>query len=183
MPSSGGTRSVRCARSFIVGIVVAASVAACAYEDDGAPRPTAAGNSISVPPAPTLPTQDPGILAVEKRNYTELDRRLATAPGALLLADSGPANGPGTGFTKAATVKTPGPHTVTAACIGVSHAQIYLTQPVPGGSEHKVVDVECTGVQTQTVQLHEGYVGAQLMHPGSNGAWTGAVAGIRITVR
>ena len=84
--------------------------------------------------------------------------------------------------TKTTENRGPGPHTVTAACIGVSHAQIYLSQPVPGGTERKLVDVECTGVQTQTVQLHEGYVGAQLMHPGPNGPWTGAVAGIKITV-
>jgi hypothetical protein len=183
MSGSGGTGTVRCVAALVFGALLAGSLAACAYEDKGEPQPTAAGTSTSLPPAPTLPATDPDVLAVETRNYAELNRRLATAPGSLLLFDSGPANGPGVGFTKAATVKTPGPHTVTAACIGVPHAQIYLSQPIPGGTEHKVVDVDCTGIQTQTVQLHEGYVGAQLMHLGSNGAWTGAVAGIKITVR
>jgi hypothetical protein len=183
MSGCGGIRTVRCVAAFFVGMVAASSLTACAYENEGEKQPTMATRSISLPHSPTVPAEDPDVLAVEKRNYAELDRRLAGAPGSLLLSDSGPANGPGVGFTKAATVKTPGPHIVTAACIGVSNVQIYLSQPIPGGTEHKVVDVDCTGVQTQTLQLHEGYVGAQLMHPGSNGAWTGAVGGIKITFR
>ena len=160
---------------------LAGGLAACAYEDEGDPQPTAA--SASPRPARTLPAKDPVVLAVEARNYAELEQRLAAVPGSVLLADAGPADGPGVGFRKAATVMTAGPHTVTTACVGVPHAQIYLDQAIPGGTEHQVFEVDCSGTQTQVVQLRKGYVGAQLTgRRDPTAPWTGAVAGIRITV-
>ena len=96
-------------------------------------------------------------------------------------ADAGPADGPGVGFTKAATVTTAGPHTVTAACVGIPHAQIYLSQNSPAGTEHTVFEVDCSRTQSQVVQLQKGYVSAQLTRPDPTGAWTGAVAGIKVT--
>lgn len=115
------------------------------------------------------------------RNYAELERFLATAPGSALLDEAGPADGPGVGFTQAAAVPTAGPHTVTAACVGIPHTQISLSQNTDTGTEHVVFEVDCTGPQTQVVQLRQGYVSAQLSRPDPNGPWTGAVAGLKIT--
>ena len=118
MSGSGGTKAVRCAAALIAGILLAGGMAACAYEDDGDPQPAAAEPE---PPicAASPPTKDPGVLGMEASNYAELRLRLAEAPGSVLLADAGPADGPGVGFTKAATVKATGPYTVTAACVGI----------------------------------------------------------------
>jgi hypothetical protein len=154
-------------------------LASCAYEDEGDPRPTAAGQLHR--PAPAASTKDPGVLGVEANNYAELHKRLAEAPGPVLLSDAGAADGPGVGFTKAATVTTAGPHTVTAACVGIPHAQIYLSQNSPAGTEHTVFEVDCSRTQSQVVQLQKGYVSAQLTRPDPTGAWTGAVAGIKVT--
>ena len=118
---------------------------------------------------------------MEASNYAELHKRLAEAPGSVLLSDAGPADGPGVGFTKAATVTTAGPHTVTAACVGIPHAQIFLSQNSLGGTEHTVFEVDCSRTQSQVVQLQKGYVSAQLTRPDPTGAWTGAVAGIKVT--
>ena len=154
---------------------LAGGLAACAYEDEEDPQPTAAGTSLR--PGRTLPAKDPDVLAVEARNYAELDQRLAKVPGSVLLADAGPADGPGVGFSKTATVITAGPHTVTAACIGIPQAQISLSQNTVGGAEH-VVFVDCSETQTQVVQLQKGYVGAQLVGrravPAQEIAWNGA---------
>ncbi|MEY9777459.1 hypothetical protein [Arthrobacter sp. MW3 TE3886] len=179
MSGPGGTKTVRVAAGLIVGMLLAGGVAACAYEDDGDPRPTAAGQSHR--PSPAAPTKDPGVLGVEASNYAELHKRLAVAPGSALLSDAGPADGPGVGFTKAATVTVAGPHTVTAACVGIPHAQIYLSQNSPAGTEHAVLEVDCSRTQSQVVQLQKGYVSAQLTRPDPTGAWTGAVAGIKVT--
>jgi hypothetical protein len=154
-------------------------LASCAYEDEGDPRPTAAGQLHR--PAPAASTKDPGVLGVEANNYAELHKRLAEAPGSVVLSDAGPADGPGVGFTKAATVTAAGPHTVTAACVGIPHAQIYLSQNLPAGTEHTVFEVDCSRTQSQVVQLQKGYVSAQLIRPDPTGAWTGAVAGIKVT--
>jgi hypothetical protein len=154
-------------------------LASCAYEDEGEPRPTAAGQLHR--PAPAASTKDPGVLGVEANNYAELHKRLAEAPGSVVLSDAGPADGPGVGFTKAATVTAAGPHTVTAACVGIPHAQIYLSQNLPAGTEHTVFEVDCSRTQSQVVQLQKGYVSAQLIRPDPTGTWTGAVAGIKVT--
>ena len=151
-------------------------------------QPPAAGQSQQAAPtvtakAPTeTPPEDAGVLGAEARNYAELQRRLAAAAGSVLLDDSGPADGPAAGFTKVGTVLTGGPHTVTAACVGFPHAQIYLSQDTAAGTEHTVFEVDCPGVQTQIVQLQKGYVSAQVTRHDPTGAWTGAVAGVRITV-
>jgi hypothetical protein len=159
---------------------LAGGLAACAYEDQGEPQTTPAGPSQRS--ARTIPAKDPDVLAVEARNYAELDQRLAKAAGSVLLADAGPADGPGVGFRKAATVVTAGPHIVTAACVGIPRAQINISQDTAGGIEDKVVEVDCLGTTTQVLQLQKGYVGAQLVARGDpTGAWTGAVAGIKIT--
>jgi hypothetical protein len=171
----------------MVGVVLAGGVAACAYEGtgdpegSGDPQPTAAGQSRR--PAPAVPSKGPDVLAAEARNYAELERRLAGAPGSVLLADSGPADGPGVGFSKAATVMTAGLHTVTAACVGTPQAQMSLSQDTMGGTEHVVFDVDCSGAQSQLVQLRQGYVSAHLTRYDPTGPWTGAVAGIKITVQ
>jgi len=162
-------------------MLLAGGMTACAYEDDGEPR--LAGADQSHPPAPPLPAKDPGVLGVEARNYAELHQRLAKTPGSALLADSGPADGPGIGFSKAATVASAGPYTVTAACVGTPHAQIFLSQDTQGGTEHMEFEVDCSRTQTQIVQLQKGYVSAQLTRPDPTGAWTGAVAGIKITAQ
>lgn len=181
MSGLGGTNAVRGVVVFMLGVSLAAGLAACAYEDEGDPLPTSANASPA--PARTLPGKDPDVLTAEARNYAELEQRLATAPGSVLLADAGPADGPGVGFRKAATVPTAGSYTVTAACVGVPRAQIYLSQEIPGGTDHQVFEVDCSGTQTQVIQLQKGYVGAQLMgRRDPTAAWTGAVAGIRITV-
>ncbi|MEQ4520349.1 hypothetical protein ABLI39_13425 [Pseudarthrobacter sp. B907] len=181
MSGLGGTKTVRGVVVFILGVTLAVGLATCAYEDEGDPLPTSANASPAS--ARTLPAKDPDVLAAEARNYVELERRLATAPGSVLLADAGPADGPGVGFRKAATVTTAGPYTVTAACVGIPRAQIYLSQGIPGGTDHQVFEVDCSGTQTQVIQLQKGSIGAQLMwRHDPTAAWTGAVAGIRITV-
>jgi hypothetical protein len=162
-------------------MLLAGGVAACAYEGGGDPQPTTAQQSNR--PAPSLPAQGSDVLSAEARNYAELEKRLAAAPGSLLLADAGPADGPKAGFSKTATVTTAGPHTVTAACVGTPHAQIFLSQNTKGGTEQMVFEVDCSGAQTQVVQLRKGYVSAQVIRHDPTGAWTGAVAGIKITVQ
>jgi hypothetical protein len=179
MSGPGGTKTVRRAAAYLVGLLLTGSLASCDYEDGGDPRPTAAGPSHW--PAPAAPIKDPGVLGVEASNYAELHKRLAETPGSVLLSDAGAADGPGVGFTKAATVMTAGPHTVTAACVGVPHAQIYVSQNTQAGTEHIVLEVDCSRTQSQVVQLQRGYVSAQLTRPDPTGAWTGAVAGIKIT--
>jgi hypothetical protein len=171
-------KTVRCAVALIVGLLLAGGMAACAYEDDGDPQPTAAGHSQR--PAPTIPTKDPGVLGVEARNYAELHQRLAKPSGTVVFADAGPADGPGAGFSKASTVMAAGPHTVTAACVGIPHAQIYLAQEGSGAAP-LLLDVDCSGILSKVVVLQKGYVGAQLIRSDPSGAWTGAVAGIKIS--
>ena len=121
------------------------------------------------------------MVTVEARNYTELRQRLAKAPGRVLLGGSGPADGPSIGFLRAATVKTAGPYAVTLACVGIPHSQIFLTQRTVGGVDDKTFEIDCSATQTRTVQLQVGYIGIQLVRHDYNGAWTGAVAGIKIT--
>lgn len=181
MSGSGGTKAVRCAAALIAGILLAGGLAACAYEDDSDPQPAAAVQSHRSAPS-SLPAKDPGVLGVEASNYAELHKRLAKAPGSVLLADAGPADGPGVGFSKATTVMAAGPHTVTAACVGIPHAQIFLTQD-GSGAQPLSLDFDCSGVLSKVVVLQKGYVGAQLIRPDPTGAWTGAVAGIKVTVK
>ena len=178
MSRSGGTKTIRAASALIGSLLLAAGLDACTYKDPGDPQRTA-GQSHR--PAPSVAAKDPDVLAVEGRNYAELERRLAATPGEALLADAGAADGPSVGFRKTATVKTAGPHTVTAACIGIPNAQIYLSQDIKGGSQYTVLEVDCSRTQTQVVQLAAGPVGVQLTRVHPDGAWTGAVAGIRIT--
>lgn len=161
--------------------LLACGAAGCSYADDVDRGPTAAAGPR---PARTAAAKDPEVLAVETRNYAAVEQRLANLPGQVVLADSGPADGPGVGFRKAATVRTAGPHAVTVACVGLPALQVSLSQEIPGGTRHTVLDVDCSKTQTQEVELQEGYVSAQLVaHRDPAGAWTGAVAGIRITVR
>lgn len=178
MSGPGGTRTVRYAAALIVGVLVAGGAAACAYEGSENPPPTSADQSHK--PAPSAPVKGREVLDEETHNYVELDKRLSSSPGSVLLSDSGPVDGPGVGFTKAATVATAGPHTVTAACVGTAHAQIFLAQDAQGRTEH-VFDIDCSAAQTQVVQLQKGHVSVQLTRQDPTGPWTGAVAGIRIT--
>jgi hypothetical protein len=165
----------------LVGVVAAAALAGCAFEDDGDPPPTEARSSVR--PAGALPSRGEDLLTVETRNFAELEQRLAGAAKPVLLAVSGPADGPGVGFSKSATVTTAGPHTVTVACVGAPRALVWLSQQIVGGIEHTEFRLDCKGTQSQVVHLNEGSVSAHLirLHP-DGGAWTGAVAGIEITV-
>ena len=181
MIGPGGTTTVRCAAALIVVTLLAGGLGACAFEADGNPRPIPGEQSRRS--ASADPAAHPDVPGVEARNYAELHQRLAKTAGTVLLDDAGPADGPGAGFDKVATVMTPGPHTVTAACLGIPHAQIYLSQDTKAGTGHMVFEVACSGVQTQIVQLKKGYVSAQLTRHDPTGAWTGAVAGIKITVQ
>ena len=180
MSGPGEPKTARRAATLIGVMVLAGGMAACAYEDGGAAQPTAAVQSHR--PAPSVPAKDPGVLGVEAANYAELHKRLATAPGSVLLADAGPADGPGVGFSKAVTVMTAGPHTVTATCVGTPGVQMFLTQDGTG-AEPVSLDVDCSRVLSKVVVLQKGYVSAQLIRPDPTGAWKGAVAGIKITVR
>ena len=174
----GGTKAVRFFAALLVGLLLAGGVAACAYEDDGDPQPTA--DRYSPRPAPSLPSVPPEILDVQATNYAELEERLAVARGSALLDESGPADGPGVGFSKTATVKTAGAYTVTAACAGIANVQIHLSQP-EAGAELVSLDLDCSDVLSRVVELQAGYVGAQLLRHDPTGPWTGSVAGIRIT--
>jgi hypothetical protein len=176
MSGPGEAKTVRNFAVLIVGTLLACGMAACAYEDDGDPKPAAAGQSHGA--APAVPTKDPGVLGAEASNYAELHRRLADTTGSVLLTDAGPADGPGVGFRKAAMVKTAGPYTVTATCVGTRGAQIFVSQD---GAEPVSLDVDCSGVLSKVVVLQRGYVGTQLTRHDPTGAWTGAVAGIKIT--
>ncbi len=179
MSGRGGTRPVRSAAlAVVLGLLLSGGLAACTYEDAGDPAPTATSEQ-SRRPATPVPTKGLEILDAEKRNYAELDKRLAVAQGSVLLDDSGPADGPGVGFSKTVKVATAGRYTVTAACVGIPNAQIFIS--VPGSSQLKSLELDCTGVSSQIVDLPEGLVEALLMRRDPSGPWTGAVAGVRIT--
>ncbi|BCW67892.1 hypothetical protein NicSoilB4_26550 [Arthrobacter sp. NicSoilB4] len=166
---------------MLVGVLATAVLAGCVYEDEGDPRPPEASSSVR--PAAALPSKGADLLALETHNYAELEQRLAGAAGQVLLAVSGPADGPGVGFSKSVTVTSAGPHTVTVACVGAPRALISLSQAIVGGIERTDFELDCKGAQSQVVQLKEGSVGAHLirLHP-DGGVWTGAVAGIKISV-
>lgn len=154
-------------------------ISGCAYEHAGDPPPAATAER-SGRPAPTVPTKGPEILDVEAANYVELERRLAVARGSVILDEAGPADGPGVGFSQTATVESSGTYTVTAACVGMTNAQIFLSLPETG-REPLALNLNCSGVLSQVIELREGHVGAALIRPDPTGPWTGAVAGVRIT--
>ena len=160
-------------------MLLAGGMAACAYEDVSDPTQTATAEN-SRRPSPSAPTKAPEILTAEAGNYAELEKRLAVAQGSVLLDESGPADGPGVGFSKTGKVTTAGAYTVTAACVGIPDARIFLSRQ--GSSELVALDLDCSGVLSQIIELQEGYVGALLIRHDPNGPWTGAVAGVRITV-
>ncbi len=162
----------------VLCLLLSGGLAACTYQGAGDPARTAATEQSSRP-APSVPTKGPEILDAEKRNYAELQKRLATARGPALIDDSGPADGPGVGFSKTAKVTTAGRYTVTAACAGIPNAQMVIF--APGSKQLLSLDLDCSGVSSQVVELEDGYVGAALMRHDPNGPWTGAVAGVRIT--
>jgi hypothetical protein len=178
MSGHGGTGRGRCAAALVV---VGALLAGCAYDDASDPAPTAAP-VYSGRTAPSVPTKGQEILDTEAGNYAELEERLAVAAGSVLLDESGPADGPGVGFSKTATVKTAGAYTVTASCVGIHDAQISLFQDPGTGVELPALNLDCARVLSQVVELQPGYVGVQLMRHDPTGPWTGSVAGIRITV-
>lgn len=180
MARPGGTKTSRRSAALIPGLLLAAGLPACAIDAGTGPEPTA--DSQSHRPAPATPAEDAGVRGVEARNYGELHQRLAQAAGSVLLTDAGPADGPSAGFNKVATVISDGPHTVTAACVGTRQTRIHLSRNTTEGTEHVVFEVDCTGTRTQIVHLRKGYVSAQLTRQDPTGAWTGAVAGIVITV-
>lgn len=179
MSCRGGARPVLSgAVAAVLGLLLSGGVAACTYEGPGDPVRTAAAEKSSRP-APSVPTTSPEVLDAEKRNYAELEKRLASAKDSALLTDSGPADGPGVGFSKTGKVTTAGRYTVTAACVGIPNAQIFVSSSP--SQEMFRLDIDCSGVSTKVVELPEGYVTAALMRRDPNGPWTGAVAGVRIT--
>ncbi|MCX2747246.1 hypothetical protein OOZ51_05375 [Arthrobacter sp. MI7-26] len=107
-------------------MLLAIVLAACTYEDAGNPTQTASAEHSSHP-APAAPTKSPEILGAETRNFAELKNRLATAQGVVILDDSGPADGPGVGFSKTVKVQTAGRYTVTVACVGIPAAHVFLS--------------------------------------------------------
>lgn len=162
-------------------MMVGVLLAGCTYEDAGDPPPAVA-SEYSRRPAPSAPTKGPEIRDIEAGNYAELKRRLAVPAGSVLLDESGPADGPGVGFSKIATVRTAGAHTVTAACVGTDGVQISLSQEHRTAAELPALVFDCSGVRSQVVELQPGYVGVHLTRQDPSGPWIGAVAGIRITV-
>ena len=179
MSSRGGARPVlNGAVAAVLGLLLSGGLAACTYEGPDDPVRTAAAQKSSRP-APSVPTKSPEVLDAEKRNYAELEKRLAAAQDSALLSDSGPADGPGVGFSKTGKVTTAGRYTVSAACVGIPNAQIFISSSAL--KEMLRLDVDCSGVSTEVVELPEGYVTAALMRHDPNGPWTGAVAGVRIT--
>ncbi|RAM37298.1 hypothetical protein [Arthrobacter globiformis] len=178
MSELGGTKTAGWA-ALIVGLLLGAGLSACTYEDDADSPPTVAGSSRR--PAPSLPTKDPEVLAAETSNFAELKKRLAAAPGSVLLDDSGPADGPGVGFQKSATVKTSGAHAVTASCVGTDGVQIHIGQDPGTGSEPISLVFDCSETVSQVVDLQAGYVWVSLTRNDPTGPRTGAVAGVRIT--
>ncbi|MFE4543007.1 hypothetical protein [Arthrobacter sp. NPDC056727] len=176
--STGGTNAVCRAEALIVSALLAISMAACSYEDDIEGQLTAAGPKSR--PAPSLPTKDREVLSAEATNFAELKKRLAAATGSVLIDDSGPADGPGVGFRKSATVKVSGAYRITAACVGIDGVQMLLDKDPGTGAEPISLTVDCSEVLSQVVELQAGYVGVSLIRNDPTGPWTGAVAGIKI---
>lgn len=177
MSRRGGTRPGRCT---VAAVVLSGLLAGCAYEDASDPPPPAA-LEYSGRPAPSVPAKGADILGREARNYAELKERLTVAAGSVLLDESGPADGPGVGFSKTATVKAAGSYTVTAACTGIKEVHISISQDPGTAVGLPPLVLDCSGVLSQVVELQPGYVGVQLTRQDPTGPWTGAVAGIRIT--
>lgn len=113
---------------------------------------------------------------MQASNLDELPRRLAREQGSLLLADAGPADGPGAGFgfSNTAKVMTAGPYTVTATCVGTPSVQILLSED---GAEPLSLDVDCSGVLSKVDVLRNGYIEAQLTRHDPTGAWKGRWTG------
>lgn len=185
MSRRGGTKTIRpgaVLTGAVLLCVAAGSLADCTYEDDGGERPPATATSAAIPRAGrTIPAgPPPDVLAAQQRNEAELERLLAGPTGPVVLTDSGPADGNGVGFSKAGRVKTAGDYQVTAACVGVDAAQIYLSQDETPAAPTSIV-VDCTAPLSRAVRLLPGSVHAALIRSNPTGPWTGAVAGIRIT--
>ena len=185
MSRRGGTKTIRpgaVLTGAVLLCVAAGSLAGCTYEDDGGERSSATATSAPTPrPGRTIPAgPPPEVLAAQQRNEAELERLLAGATGPVVLTDSGPADGNGVGFQKAGRVRTAGDYQVTAACVGVDAAQVIIFQDqTPSGPTSIVVD--CTAPLSRTVSLLPGPVSVQLTRKNPTGAWTGAVAGVKIT--
>ena len=128
---------------------------------------------------------DPLVLEREVHNYRELDRLLKAVPGAVLLFEEGPLDGPVRGFGTTAEVPAPGQYTFTAACVGASGAKVAIGQEHPGAPFRPVeLMLDCTGVTTEVMELQQGYVFAHLVLPAPGDTpWTGAVGGVRVTGR
>jgi len=162
--------------------LAAGSLAGCTYEDDDGGRPPATPTSAVTPrPGRTIPAgPPPDVLAAQQRNEAALEGLLAGATGPVVLADSGPADGNGVGFQKAARVKTAGDYQVTVACAGIDAAHIVISQDETPATPTSIV-VDCTAPLSRTVSLLPGYIRVGLTRKNPTGPWTGALAGIRIT--
>ncbi|RNL49180.1 hypothetical protein D7003_18945 [Arthrobacter oryzae] len=180
MSGRGGTKHVRCYAAGVLSFLIAGCLAGCAFGGAG-DAPSTASTEPSGEPAPIVPTKGLEIRDIEAGNYTELEKRLAVARGLVILDDSGPVDGPEVGFRATATVSAAGAYTVTAACVGLPDAQIFVARP-GSSAERLAFDLDCSGVLSQVIELQEGYVVAGVTRRDPTGPWTGAVAGVRITV-
>lgn len=181
MHDHGGKGRTRRSAAWLTGLLLVAVLTGCTYEDERGPQAPGPPTSPDLPAA--APTADRALLDLTMRNFTELKQLLGVAPGTLLLEDSVAVGGPGVGFRKNAMVETAGTYTVTAACVGAPDVRLSLNQDPQTGAGPLQLVVVCSQATSQIVQLRAGYVSAALLqlNPGSD-PWTGAVAGVRITV-
>lgn len=162
--------------------------AGCAY-DYPEPVRTPSTSPVQTPEAPPSgaaspqPYNDPQILGREAGNYARLYELLRAVPGPVILFEVGPLDGPVRGFGTTAGVPEAGLYTVTAACVGASHARISVGQEHPGAPfRPRELNLDCTGATAETISLEPGSVFAHLSLPApGNTPWTGAVGGVRIT--
>jgi hypothetical protein len=170
-------------------LIPAGVTAGCAYdypEPVLTPQTGAAQTSKTAPvssPDSSRAYSDPQILGLEARNYARLYELLRSVPGPVILFEVGPLDGPVRGFGTTAKVAEAGRYTVTAACIGASHAEISVGQENPGAPFRPMeLNLDCTGATSEPITLEQGHVFAHLSLPAPGDTpWTGSVGGVRIT--
>src|SRR2546425_1315899 len=90
------TRAARPPRVLLAGLLLAAGLAGCEYEDDVDPSPSSVADQSarSAPARAPLPARDPELVATEARNTAELDRVLGAPPEGFLIGGSAGISGP-----------------------------------------------------------------------------------------
>ena len=142
MSGPGGTKTVRSFAALIFGALLASGMAACAYEDDGDPQAPTADQSRRA--APIAATKDPAFWEWKRATTRNCAGAWPRRRDPFSSPTPARLTGQGSGSAKAATVKTAGPYTVTATCVGIPGAQIFLTQDGAGG-EPVSLDVRLLG--------------------------------------